>query len=294
MADQKPAQKTCFVIGPIGGDGTPTRTHADWLYEGIVLPTFRAHFADWKVTRSDKISSPGMIDSQIINLLIQADLVIADMSLLNANAFYEMGIRHMAQKPIIHMFVSGSEIPFDVKPYRAISFSFSDYRNLESAQVDLKAAALEAMSANHEVENPVTRALGRAEFSRTASEPEKILEGEVQSLSLRVMELESALENAYKRPNDRNKIVSFNPSITQKASQSRAILTVHLQIPDLELRTVTEIAKEIFKKYLQTTFTVRDMMIENDKAQFRLTSDFSFSDERVFNLIEDISVSQGS
>jgi len=47
---------------------------------------------------------------------LDADLVIADMSLLNANAFYEIGLRHMERKPIIHMFRSGEVIPFDVKP----------------------------------------------------------------------------------------------------------------------------------------------------------------------------------
>ena len=82
--------------------------------------TFRRFF---EVIRSDKIAQPGMINSQMINHLLDDDLVIADMSRLNANAFYEMGLRHMAEKPIIHMFrVPNDGIPFDVNPYRAITF----------------------------------------------------------------------------------------------------------------------------------------------------------------------------
>lgn len=74
-----------------------------------------------------------MIDTQMINHLLDADLVIVDMSLLNANAFYEMGIRHMARKPVIHMFVAGTSIPFDVKSYRAIEFSLVQHAHLAAA-----------------------------------------------------------------------------------------------------------------------------------------------------------------
>src|SRR5688572_26162800 len=116
MANSNEVKRTCFVIGPIGENGSAIRTHADWLLHGIIEPVFAEHFPEVQLERADKIALPGMIDSQVINRLLDSDLVVADMSLLNANAFYEMGIRHMAQKPIIHMFLQGSEIPFDVKP----------------------------------------------------------------------------------------------------------------------------------------------------------------------------------
>src|SRR5258707_8067405 len=102
--DAKKPKKVCFVIGPIGDPGTEIRRHADWLLEAIIDPVFEAHFQDFTVQRSDKISEPGSISSQIINLLHTAELVIADMSRENANAFYEMGIRHMKRLPTIHMY----------------------------------------------------------------------------------------------------------------------------------------------------------------------------------------------
>jgi len=78
-----------------------------------------ADFPEFETIRADQISSPGMIDAQIIRHLIDADLVIADLSGLNPNAFYEIGIRHMVAKPIIHMQLDGEVIPFDVMLYRA-------------------------------------------------------------------------------------------------------------------------------------------------------------------------------
>src|SRR5262245_19824439 len=130
-----PDKKLCFVVSPIGAPGGPERTHADWLLMEIIEPVFEEHFKDFRVERADKINVPGMIDSQVITRLLDAELVVADMSMLNANAFYEMGIRHMRQKPIIHMYREGDKIPFDVAPYRAIPFSFAHPDNLESARV---------------------------------------------------------------------------------------------------------------------------------------------------------------
>src|SRR4029077_4166673 len=86
--------KTCFVVGPIGDAGSPTRGHADWLLDEIIQPVFAEHFKDFEVIRSDKIAQPGMIDSEVINHLLDADLVIADLTFQNPNVFYEMGIRH--------------------------------------------------------------------------------------------------------------------------------------------------------------------------------------------------------
>lgn len=125
-------RKLCFVIGPIGDAGSETRRHADWLLQGIIQPVFVEHFQNFDVQRSDQISAPGSISSQIINRLHSAELVIADMSRENANAFYEMGIRHMKRLPTIHMYSEGQDIPFDVKPYRAIPFKYNEPHDLES------------------------------------------------------------------------------------------------------------------------------------------------------------------
>jgi hypothetical protein len=51
--------KKCFVIGPIGDPGTPTRGHTDWLLDEIIAPVFEEHFKDFEVIRSDKITQPG-------------------------------------------------------------------------------------------------------------------------------------------------------------------------------------------------------------------------------------------
>ena len=63
-----------------------------------------------------------MIDSQVINNTLDCNLVIADLTGQNPNAFYELGIRHMSEKPIIHMAEEGENLPFDMKPFRTIIY----------------------------------------------------------------------------------------------------------------------------------------------------------------------------
>jgi hypothetical protein len=168
-------KKLCFVIGPIGDVGTDIRQHADWLLDGIVEPVFAEHFSDFKLERADKIGEPGMITSQIITRLMDAPLVVADMSFHNANAFYELAIRHMVGLPTIHMIIQGAAIPFDVAPHRAIVFARAHYRDLMQARTDLRAAVEEAIKPSFQAENPITHARGRIELGRHASPETKVI-----------------------------------------------------------------------------------------------------------------------
>lgn len=157
MASKK---RLCFVIGPIGKHESAERMHADTLLRHIIKPTFSTHFKNFQVERADQISRPGMIDSQVITHLIEADLVIADLTTRNANAFYELGIRHLLQKPVIHLYRRGDEIPADIAPYRAIEFNYVDKFEIRDAKIALRKHVTEAISLHFVVENPVTRSAG--------------------------------------------------------------------------------------------------------------------------------------
>lgn len=183
MADDK--KKLCFVVGPIGEAKSATRIHADWLLQEIIVPVFDKNFPDFRVVRADRMKTPGMIDSQMINHLLDAELVIADMSLRNVNAFYEMGIRHMAQKPIIHMYLEGTEIPFDVAPHRAIPFSLAHPDDLAAARTELIEVIKEATSPDFKIENPVTRARGIQEVKVQGTPAEKMILDRLEALERR-------------------------------------------------------------------------------------------------------------
>jgi hypothetical protein len=67
---------------------------------------------NYETTRSDLIEKQGLITGQIISSILTSDLIIADLSYLNTNVFYELGISHTVDTPTILMFSKIFD-PFD-------------------------------------------------------------------------------------------------------------------------------------------------------------------------------------
>lgn len=199
MAEETEKKKVCFVVSPIGSPGTPERIHADWLLDGIINPLFAVHYRHYEVIRADKMPAPGMIDSQIIEHLLDADLVIADITTLNPNVFYEIGIRHANGGPIIHLVLDGNPIPFDVKIFKHYPFSVKTPQDLETAKVVLKGALDAVFSPGFKVDTPVTRTRVRAQVAETGTTAERLLVEEISELSARLHAVESSQRKGSRR-----------------------------------------------------------------------------------------------
>lgn len=188
--NDKAKKDVCFIVSPIGAKGSESRTHADWVFNGIIIPAFAA-FPDFHIERSDHISTPGQINAQVIDRLLNSRLVIADLSMLNPNVFYEIGIRHMVEKPIIHLQREDDPIPFDVAIYRAIKFSLKEYADLEAAQTLLARMIADVLAPEYVTNNPVTEARGRVKLKESATPEQQILIEDMASMKARLSFLES-------------------------------------------------------------------------------------------------------
>lgn len=124
-ADQK---GSCFVIAPIGDEGSETRTRSDQVLNHIIAPA--AEECGYTAMRADQISEPGIITSQVIQHLVEDPLVIADLTGWNPNVFYELAVRHAVRKPVVQIIQASERIPFDVAGTRTIPL---DHRDLDSA-----------------------------------------------------------------------------------------------------------------------------------------------------------------
>jgi hypothetical protein len=89
------------------------------------------------VHRADEIQKPGLITQQVIEEVVNADLVVADLTDHNPNAFYELALRHVTQKPVVHMVLRGQQIPFDITHQRTIFYDTKDLAAAERAKTDL-------------------------------------------------------------------------------------------------------------------------------------------------------------
>lgn len=174
--------KLCFVIGAIGSKDSAERVRADWLKHNIIGPVLENPPFSYLVKRADDFTDPGLITDQVIVSALDASLVVADLTGFNPNAFYELGIRHMVEKPVIHMIEEGTVLPFDVKDYRAIFYKLTTYKDHQAARDELTKQVTAVEAEGHKVHNPVTRARGSQQLSESSDPKDKMLADLVRSV----------------------------------------------------------------------------------------------------------------
>ena len=110
--------KNCFVIIGFGikTDLSTGRTlNLDKTYTRLIKPAFDK--VGMNCFRAIDVNRSGSIDEIMYQWIYQADMVVVDISTLNANVFYELGVRH-AQKPNTTLIISEGELlkklPFDI------------------------------------------------------------------------------------------------------------------------------------------------------------------------------------
>jgi hypothetical protein len=76
---------------------------------------------------TQEIAHAGNIRADMFHLLLTADIVVADISIHNANVFYELGVRHALRDRSTFLMRAGiDEVPFDLKTDRYLSYDPAD------------------------------------------------------------------------------------------------------------------------------------------------------------------------
>lgn len=109
--------------------------------------------------RADEIRHSGTIDLPMYQELLQADVVIADLSTANVNAFYELGIRH-ALKPHTTIVISEDKMayPFDLNHIKITSYThLGDAIDFDEVQRfrQVLGETLDAVLSSDETDSPV-------------------------------------------------------------------------------------------------------------------------------------------
>lgn len=133
--------KKCFIVCPIGQEGSETRDRSDKLLKHIISPVCKV--CDYEPIRIDNVNTNGVITDEIFTHLKSDELVIADISELNPNAFYEIGYRSALGKHIIHLRSKAQNIPFDISTIRTFDYDLTDLDSVE----ELKSRLTQTISA---------------------------------------------------------------------------------------------------------------------------------------------------
>lgn len=116
--------KDCFVIMPIGS-GESFEVYLN-RYENIIKPAIegvkKGEERIFRSIRADFISESGSITRSVIEHIYRSDAVVADLTDLNPNVFYELGVRHALRKGTILVALSGTKIPFDLGDLKVVFY----------------------------------------------------------------------------------------------------------------------------------------------------------------------------
>lgn len=166
--------KSCFVIM---GFGIKNNINLDLTYNEIIKPCIKENKLipyplykenKYNAYRCDEIVGTTSIDYKFITCLSGADIVIADISTMNANAIYELGVRH-ALKPKSTIILCAKEKEKDFKFFDItyVPIVFYDHNGLrlnkkaiEKTKKTLNDFLDFAINSNDDLpDNPIHRAL---------------------------------------------------------------------------------------------------------------------------------------
>jgi hypothetical protein len=120
----------------------PAEIDFNALWDRGYVPTIKA--LGYEPVRADQ-DTGGLIVSQMLERIYFADLVLADMTIPNGNVYYEVGIRHAAQKTgCVLLAADWSKQLFDVVQMRTIRYPLA-----EGSITEATAAAFQTAIEDH-------------------------------------------------------------------------------------------------------------------------------------------------
>jgi tetratricopeptide (TPR) repeat protein len=244
--------KTCFVIIGFGVKTDPVtkrELNLDRTFENIIRPAIESiEDPKFECFRAIEKNKTGSIDKLMYHWILNADLVVADISTLNANVMYELGVRH-ALRPYSTIIISEEEqmknkLPFDINHEVIHSYEHLGkdigFSEVQRFQKKLRELALEIIRRQepdspvytfiHELEPPKLKSKDVRVLSQQMSD---ILSDENQSLSHFLKEGERAKNEG----NYRDACVFFNTALERNPNDSYtrqrlAVVTYKSKQPD--------------------------------------------------------------
>ncbi|MDF0480254.1 hypothetical protein OL233_08155 [Vagococcus sp. PNs007] len=152
-------EKKCFFITPIGSEDSNDYRKLTALVENVlnrVLEKF-----DYEIIIAHTINSIGSIGDQVFYNILNADLIISNITGLNPNVMYETAVAHSFGKPTIMISEKSTKLPFDLIGDRTIFFDDSiEGTGKLIFELENKIKLINS-DENSDIDNPIVRVLGK-------------------------------------------------------------------------------------------------------------------------------------
>jgi hypothetical protein len=152
-------KQRAFVIRPFGikKDSAGGTIDFDHVHAELIAPALKC--AGLVGSTTGEIIEAGNIREDMFSLIIEADLIVCDITHHNANVFYELGIRHALRKKRT-VLIKGSPVadstPFDILTDRYVPYQVS---SPAAACAALTASIAATLASDRETDSPVFRML---------------------------------------------------------------------------------------------------------------------------------------
>ncbi len=125
----------------------------DWMFEQIYRPVLEG--IGYEAIRADTRLNQQAIMKDVVLGIQSASLIVADLTGLNANVMYEVGLAHGVNQPVILLTQDISEVPFDLRSYRLIRYG-TDFREMNGTRDDLSKVAAAHLRGEISFSNPMS------------------------------------------------------------------------------------------------------------------------------------------
>jgi tetratricopeptide (TPR) repeat protein len=161
--------RICFVIMPFGSKdvvddkGVTRKANFDVIYESIFEPAIRAaalpEGGNLEPRRTDKDFFTSDISQDMFEYLEYSRVALTDLSGLNPNVMYELGVRHRARPAGTVIFRQlSAKIPFDISQIKAFPYEYEPQAEAVKSAALITHVLIESLE-NNRLDSPVRRAL---------------------------------------------------------------------------------------------------------------------------------------
>ena len=114
------------------------------IYEDHIKPTIES-IAKLRCIRADDIYDNRSIIENIWRCIVEARIVVSELTDRNANVFYETGVAHTVGKEVVLVTQSMSDVPFDLRHLRCVVYKYTP-RGMSDFEDKLKKTILNILS----------------------------------------------------------------------------------------------------------------------------------------------------
>jgi O-acetyl-ADP-ribose deacetylase (regulator of RNase III) len=143
MQDQDLARQ-CFVIMPFGEkkDDQGQVIDFDKIHNEIIKPAIESLRDDKifiKCIRCDEVEKAGLIHERMIKYILDAEVAVVDITTLNPNVFYELGVRHaLNDRVTVLIRREGTKNPFNITGMNTIEYALEPDEKAEQARTAIR------------------------------------------------------------------------------------------------------------------------------------------------------------